>query len=271
MSIKPDRSRPEPLYHQIRDWMRQQVTTGAWPEHYKLPSEFELVERFSVNRGTVRKAIADLIAEGLLVSIHGRGTFVSSRTLEQPLAEDLITFSEDLIRKGIPFETTVLACDVRKPPSNVAALLRINPNDDIFYLRRVRIVRQAPLALIENFVPYAVVAGIERVDFTVRGLFETLEKQYEVTLSWGQRTFQAQLADADTMTMLGIDPAIPIMYIEQLTYRDEDTPVELSNIWLRGDRFRLSAVVNRNSISRFAKSRETVYLPVEGAVEEKEL
>lgn len=250
--------------------MRQQVT-GAWPEHYKLPSEFELVERFSVNRGTVRKAIANLIAEGLLVSIHGRGTFVSSRTLEQPLAEDMITFSEDLIRKGIPFETRVIACEVRKPPQNVAALLRINADDDIFYLRRVRIVRQEPLALIENFVPYDLVAGIEQIDFTVRGLFETLETQYKVSLRWGQRTFQAQATDAETENTLGIEPVIPTMYIEQLTYRDDRTPVELSNIWLRGDRFRLTAAMNRNSISRFAKSRETHLCPVDGTFEEKEL
>ena len=51
-----DRTRPEPIYRQIRDWMRQQITSGLWPEHYKLKPETELIEDLGVSRGTLRKA-----------------------------------------------------------------------------------------------------------------------------------------------------------------------------------------------------------------------
>src|SRR5262245_30964786 len=144
MMVKIDRRIPQPIYVQIREWMRQQITSGLWPEHYKLKSELELVAELGVNRGTVRKAIAQLIAEGLLVTIHGRGTFVVSRMLEQPLAEDLIAFSEDLIRKGIPFETRVLEQTTEPASPRVAGLLRVPLDSMIFVLHRVRVVRQEP-------------------------------------------------------------------------------------------------------------------------------
>ena len=88
---------PVPVYQQIRDWMYDQIASNAWPEHYKLLAETDLADTLEVSRGTVRKAISELIADGLLVQIHGRGTFVSSNRLEQPLADRLVTFSEDLL------------------------------------------------------------------------------------------------------------------------------------------------------------------------------
>src|SRR5215470_17917628 len=94
-----ERDAPTPLYQQARDWIANQINSGVWPEHYKLKSEQDLAVELGVNRGTLRKAIADLIAEGKLVSIHGRGTFVASSALEQPLAERLVAISEDLITK----------------------------------------------------------------------------------------------------------------------------------------------------------------------------
>jgi DNA-binding GntR family transcriptional regulator len=252
--VKIDRSIPQPIYVQIREWMRQQITAGLWPEHYKLKSELELVAELGVNRGTVRKAIAQLIAEGLLITIHGRGTFVVSRMLEQPLAEDLIAFSEDLIRKGIPFETQVLAQATEPASPRVAGLLRVPLDSTIFVLHRVRVVRQEPLARIKNYLPYEHFPQIQQVDFTRQGLFETLEKHFNIPLSWGQRTFEARVADDETARWLAMSPGDPVLYMEQVTYLRSGSPIEFSDIWLRGDRVRLSAIVKRDAAAHAEKS-----------------
>jgi len=259
VTFKIDRDRPEPIYQQIREWMRQQITSGLWPEHYRLKSEFELVTELAVNRGTIRKAIADLIAEGLLVTIHGRGTFVMSRTLEQPLANGLIAFSEDLIRRGIPFETRVLEQTTTKASQRIAGLLSVPIETEVFLLKRLRSVRQEPLALLENYVLFDRCPQIKDVNFTHQRLFATLEKQFNLPLSWGQRVFQAQVANDETARLLGIEPCAPVMYLEQVTYIRDGSPIELSDIWLRGDRFHLSAIVKREASSHVAEiTRESV-------------
>lgn len=240
-----DRTRPEPIYRQIREWMRQQIASGLWPEHYKLKPETELIEDLGVSRGTLRKAIADLTAEGFLVAIHGRGTFVSSSTLEQPLANGLVAFSEDLARQGVPFETEVLEQQIAHPPQRIAALMSVSTETQVLTLKRRRIVHHEPIALLHNYVLIDRAPDIAATDFVHQGLFVTLEQNYHLSLSWGQRTFQAQVADADVSHQLKIEPGAPVMYIEQVTYLSDGTPIELSDIWLRGDRFRLSAVVKR--------------------------
>jgi DNA-binding GntR family transcriptional regulator len=178
--VQIERDAPKLLYGQIVQWMNRQVDTGAWPEHYKLQSETELAARLGVNRGTVRKAIAELVAQGRLISIHGRGTFVASQTLEQPLAERLIAFSEDLLEKGIPFETRVLDQSVIVPPHRVASLLSLAPEAKVFFLKRVRVVAQLPLILLHNYVVCDRCPGIETVDFTRHRLLETLERRYKL-------------------------------------------------------------------------------------------
>src|SRR4026207_2090083 len=130
-----DREDPTPIYQQIKDWLRQQIKHGAWPEHYKLKAETDLAIEWGVSRGTMRKAIMELIEEGFLTRIHGRGTFVASSVLEQPLAERFVTFSEDLTANGIAFETQVIEQSIIKPAENVTSLLGLQPGDEVFFLK----------------------------------------------------------------------------------------------------------------------------------------
>lgn len=244
-----DRVGPVPIFQQIRDWMDQQITSGSWPEHYKLDSEIELATTLDVSRGTIRRAIASLVEVGKLVQIHGRGTFVSSSFVEQPLAERLITFSEDLIRKGISYETEVLEQSVIQPPQPIASLLSLPLHTEVLYLRRRRMVGGTPLILLHNYIVLNPCPGIEKVDFSRYRLFEALEEQFDLNLDWAQRSFEAQVATKETAALLDITEAAPVLYMEQVLYLKGGTPVELSNIWFRGDRFRVSATLTRHNRS----------------------
>src|SRR5690606_34194261 len=140
-----DRASPVPIFQQIIQWMRQEIATGTWPEHYQLKSEIDLARDLEVNRGTLRNAIESLVEEGLLIRIHGKGTFVASRTLEQPLAESLTTFSESLISQNIPFKTQVIEQRVIEPSQLVTSMLSLETGDEVFFLKRVRFVNDKPI------------------------------------------------------------------------------------------------------------------------------
>ncbi len=242
-----ERNTPKLLYQQIIEWIEQELASGNWPEHFKLKPEIELASDWGVNRGTVRKAIEELVARGRLIRIHGRGTFVASQTLEQPLADRLVAFSEDLIEKNIPFETRVLDQAVVQPSHKVASLLGIPLDARVFQIKRIRTVAQVPIILLTNYVVHARCPGIESVDFTQHRLFEVLENRFKLDLDWGRRLFQAQAADEAVASQLDISPSDPVMYLEQLVYLRDGSPIEFSRVWLRGDRFRLSAIVKRRA------------------------
>lgn len=241
-----DRASPEPLYLQIKGWMLREIEAQRWPVHYKLPAEEDLARVLGVNRGTLRQALRELISMGKLTQIHGKGTFVSSEQLEQPLAVNLVTFSEDLISRDIPFQTQVLDQKIVQPDHRVASLLALPPNEPVLALHRVRTVQGEPLIALRNYIVLNKCPQIDQVDFTQQRLFEVLEHQYGLALDWGRRTFESRGADSDIAALLQVAPGSPIMYVEQVTYLADGVPIELSDIWFRGDRFRLSATVKRS-------------------------
>jgi DNA-binding GntR family transcriptional regulator len=244
MIIDINKNGPTPIFVEIKKWMQTQINDGVWPEHFKLLNEIDLASELEVSRGTIRRAISDLIKEGLLVRIHGKGTFVASKRLEQPLAERLIGFSEDLIEKGIPFETEVLEQSVISH-EQIGSLLRVSPLGQVFYLKRIRKVAGFPLVILNNYVVYEKCEGIEKIDFTKFRLFDVLENHYHLVLEWGKRTFEAQVSDEDVARLLEISPCDPVMNMEQIVYLDDGHPIEFSNLYLRGNRFRLSATLKR--------------------------
>lgn len=254
MAPNLDRTGPEPIYLQLEDWMRHQIASGAWPGRFKLPAEVDLAHELDISRGTVRRALDDLAAEGLLTRTHGLGTFVTPRVVDQPLADRLVTFSEALISQGIPFETRVIAKAVVPAKARVASMLGLPINAPTFFLRRVRLVAGAALILLDNYVVYDRCPGVETLDFTRLRLFEVLEERYGLRLENGRRIFQAQGADRETAQWLHIKPGEPVMYVEQLAYLDDGTAIEFSDIWLSGDRFRLTAAVKRTDIPRVGLS-----------------
>ncbi len=244
-----DRTGPVPIFQQLKMYMREQIRAGAWGPNYKLKAEADLAAEWGLSRGTVRKAFEELADEGLLVRTHGRGTFVATQVVEQPLAERMVTFSEDLISKGIPFETQVLQQGVLQAHGKVATLLALPTGAKVFFLRRLRLVDGEPLIVVNNYVVYERCTGIEDLDFSQVRLFVALEEHFGLALDYGRRSFQAQKATRVAAAALGIAPKEPVMYGEQLTFLDDGSAIEFSEIWLRGDRFKLSAVVKRSGLS----------------------
>src|SRR5215831_21401332 len=94
-----ERSNPLPLYYQLKQVLKQQITAGHLAPHSTIPSEPELVARYRVSRATVRQALTELVHEGLLYRQHGKGTFVCEPRVQQTLSE-LASFSEELKRRG---------------------------------------------------------------------------------------------------------------------------------------------------------------------------
>ena len=241
-----DRTSPRPLYVQIGEWMLREITSGRWPVHYKLPAEDDLARALGVSRGTLRQAVQALIAERRLTQVQGKGTFVvSPEQIEEPLAEHLAAFSEELILQGIPFRTEVLAQAVRAPEPRIAAFLDLAAAAPVFHLRRRRFVDGVPIILTDNYVSRALAPGIEREDFTEQRLFQCLEVKLGFGLLLARRTFEAWAATDEQGELLRLPPGSPLMYIEQIVYLEEGRGVECSDIWLRSDHFKLSSLISR--------------------------
>jgi DNA-binding GntR family transcriptional regulator len=240
-----DRASPAALHSQISDAMRSSIVSGEWPPHHRLKSEPELAVELGVSRGTLRRALATLIEEGLLKQVQGRGTFVTETFLEPAAAQKLSTLSEDFASQGVTLDTSVLEAALVEPPAHIGSLLRVPRRTKVLRLVRVRSTTQLPIALLHNYVRTDLAPGIEEVDFTSASLFGTLEGRYHLKIGTARRTFSAQAASVQVASALDVALSSPVQYLEQLTFLSDGRPVEYSDVWINSSELRVVTLLAR--------------------------
>jgi DNA-binding GntR family transcriptional regulator len=240
-----DRRLAEPLADQIARQVRSRVADGVWPPHYRLPSEPALARQLGVNRGTVRKALATLVDERVLVTVRGRGTFVASPVVEPLLEGRLRSLSEDFAAQGVTSTTQVLSSSVGRLPLPVQALLDVDAATPALRLERVFAGPEGPLAYLVNYVRADLCPGIERTDFATRALFDVIERDHGLRIADGRRTFGADAARPDVATHLGVPTGSPVLYLEQITYLADGRPLEYSDVWVSTSRIKVTSVLRR--------------------------
>lgn len=231
----------EALHAQIADAVRLRIRSGEWPPGHRLRPEPELAKEIGVSRGTLRRGLSELIADGLLTQVPGRGTFVAGAA-GPPMPQLLSTLAEDFADQGAEVSTEVLEIGYAEAHDDVAASLRLDDGEQVFRLVRVRRAAEGSIALLHNYVTPAVAPGIEDIDFAEATLFGVLEDRYGLTIDNARRRFSAVSADSGTAEALGIEAGTALQYFEQLTFLEDGRPIEYSHVWI--DSRRLSVVVN---------------------------
>jgi Transcriptional regulators len=140
------RGGPLPLHAQIVEAFRKAIREGHLKAGDRLPSEPELVAWLGVSRATIRQAMAELIAEGLIYRYQGRGTFVAPRKFEHPL-QRLVSFSEDIRSRGMEPGSRILFLGQIPADAEVAAHLRIPPGKTVLRIYRLRLANDQPVGL----------------------------------------------------------------------------------------------------------------------------
>lgn len=240
-----NRQGPIPLYQQVADELRSRIRAGTWPPHYKLKAEPVLAEEFEISRGTVRQALQSLVREGLLTQAQGKGTFVTAKSVDLPLAQELVTMHELLAETGQHFTTELLEEDVSPGSERIRRLLDVPPDESLLRLRRRLVVEGEPFVVLENWIRLDLCPELRSVDFTERSLFDALENLCGLEITWGQRHFSARKAGR-MAELLAMDQNNPVLYIEQITYLSDGSPLEYSDVWVRADKLRVSTILTRS-------------------------
>lgn len=235
-----------PLYVQIADWMREQIYQKDWEAGQKLPSEQELQKLLTVSRGTLRKAISLLVKEGLIVQMHGKGTFVSAAMISHPAGRNLLSFAESLRDQGIEFRTKVIEKHVQEASHFLAEKLRVEERAPIFFLKRVRYVGDEPIMIIENRINMALCQGIEDAKFEEQTLFSQLELLSGRRIKYSHSRYAARVLGKERGALLEAAQDAPVLHLEQLIFLENSLPIEWGNVWLKSNRYIVGTVLERN-------------------------
>ena len=225
-----------PRYYEIEQALRARIAELKPDE--PLPSDAMLCEEFGVSRMTARNAVQRLVQEGIVYRVPGRGTFVADPPVHRQ-AGNLLSFTEEMRRRGRVPSSKVLAREVREPGPSEASWLQLTPGDSVIVLRRLRLADDEPVAIEEAVFPAATLGDLlDTADLEQRSLHDTLVHSGHIPTQ-GRARLGAESARPEDALLLGV-PAGSALLVEKRVIHDQDgRPLELCESRYAGDRYGL--------------------------------
>jgi GntR family transcriptional regulator len=230
---------PVPKYYQLRETILERILAGVWPAATAIPPEPELCREFGVSRITVRRAISDLVHEGKLYTIQGKGTFIARPKLDERFVQRAFGFYEDMELQGRPLSTQILLQEVIPAPENAATHLEVALGTPVHILVRLRSVQDEKILVSTTYIPEALCPGLINDDLTSGSLYRWLQTHYGLTVARAERNLEAVAAREREAKLLEIPLHSPLLRLESVVYLPNGKPLEYSNTLHRGDRTRV--------------------------------
>jgi len=225
---------PLPKYYQLKEALRELIA-NAQPDQL-IPSEAELCDAYQISRTTVRKALNDLLHEGLLYTVQGKGTFVSNQKLRSFWAQTTRGFAEEMAQRGYQLTTRVLSLITLSASDTVASSLDIQPGEQVYQIVRQRFLDQQPFDLVTTYLPADLCPGLEQEDFSHLSLYTLLQTRYHIRLASGIRLVESDLCTPQESDLLRVPAGSPILVVRSVLRDDRGRPVEYGIDRQRGDR-----------------------------------
>ncbi len=241
---------PLPKYHRIYLVLREQLDDGRFAGG--LPGEHALMQQFGVARVTVRRALGQLAAEGLISREPGRGT----RPIEVPggistlnnergeRKAHLTGLLENLVSMGLKTSVKVLEVSGITASESVAGALGIPTGTEVQKAVRVRSTREGPLSLITTYVPQHLANSFGRRELSRKPILLLLEES-GVRVGRAHQTISAKLADASTAEHLDVSVGTALLAVRRLIYDEDDRPIQWLHGLYRPDRYEYQMELSR--------------------------
>jgi len=227
----------KPLYQIVVESILSQVNSGQLQANQRIPSEHELCQIYSVGRNTIRRAISELVNQGVLRTVPGVGTFVVEGMLEKT-AEYLFGFTQEMQLLGKNVTSRVIEAKIIPADPFLSRRLQIQLGAEVVYLNRVRLMDDEPTAIERSYLPHELCPGILEYDFSVNSLYEILSSVYDKRPDHAEQVIEASLATPEVCKLLGLTPPAVVIVFRRETRMASGQVVEYVDSELRGDRFR---------------------------------
>ncbi|WP_104134570.1 GntR family transcriptional regulator [Cryobacterium sp. Y62] len=220
-------------------WVRRQlqelVAAGLRPGD-ALAGERQLEEQFGVSRITIRRAISDLVHDGALVRVRGKGTFVSHGIVRSTL--HLASFNEDMRAAGFEPSTRIISATMTTPPEAAAEHLGLTPESKAHHIHRLRLGDGAPVSVDESWLPIRMLPNL--LSENLNGSLYQILSVSGHPVQRVEQTVEAAPASETTAALLDIEAGAPVLLFRRRSFTGPGMPIEYSISTYRADRYQIS-------------------------------
>jgi GntR family frlABCD operon transcriptional regulator len=229
-----------PLHEQVRSLLMREIDTGTYAEGERLPSEPELCERFGVSRITVRRAVADLEALGVVHRQQGRGTFVAPRR-EVVGTMTVGGFADKVVGDGLK-SRRIMKAEVTKAQEKHARRLDIAVGEPVFHLVRVFALDDTPLSIDDSRYSLTRYPGLDTHIDDDTSTYQVLRDVYGVEFSEMYREIDVGFTNAQTAEWLDRPERDPLIVIRKRALDQNGAIVHTSRVKVVPSRVTLNMV-----------------------------
>ena len=234
---RPDRDRPEPLWHQTERALRALIADGTWPDGAQLPNEAKLSEMLGVSRITMRHALRNMEEWGVLRREQGRGTFVRSSTVIAG-ARGPTSLTQELADRGLSVGSRILELAEIPADNAIASALEIRDGALVVKLRRLRFGGGQPIGIQTAYLPAKRATGLTSMSEALGSLYATLRDRFGLVPLSALEVYRVGAVSAMDAELLEVAAGSPAFIVHRTT-SDARGPYEFTVSTMRGDRYEI--------------------------------
>lgn len=222
--MKLNNASVKPLYIQVMDAIKKNINEGFYRIGAQLPPEPELCAMFGVSRITTRRAIAELVDEGILQKLHGKGTFVTNNKLKRELIA-VNGFTDFLLESGKNPQTRILSKKITAATKRQAEALAVDRGASLFELIRIHLAGEEPIHLENSYYALSRFPELDKHVQNSTSTYRILKDVFGVQAARNTKTLNVSSATAEQASLLNCTQDTPLYHLEKTAYDQEGVPI----------------------------------------------
>jgi len=237
---------PPPKYFLIAREIIASIQNGQLGNGSPVPSENEIIQRYSVSNTTARKALHELEKMGWVERVKGRGTFVRNNTVVMAINR-IFGFTKNMIAAGRRPSTKLVGFHLRTGDH----LQTINGRNYVMKgpyceIERIRFADGIPMMKEIRYISLTYCPEIHRKNLE-QSLYQLFETDYGIILTEINQMLSAVTISGDQLEAFELDKPIPAFRVEGASFCGKDLIVEMEDSLYRGDIYRFAAKAVREA------------------------
>lgn len=246
----------KPLYLQIQEYIAELILSGKLKPEAKIQSEREYSEDLGVSRMTVRRAITELVSEGLLERRHGSGTFVAKPRVTYE-SHELVNYLQALQDRNLAVASQLLEFSEVAASRRLAESLEVEIGHPLYRVVLLRFANRVPVILERGFFPCSRCPRLEEWDLEKTPMFDLLTRVYGVRPRRISQTVEAVAANEAVARQLRVEEGFPLLMLNRILYEPQSgKPVGFSQDFLRSDYARIHTELDLEEVKPESRERQ---------------
>lgn len=225
---------PMPVYYEVQQALRHEIESGQLEPGMTVPPERRLAEIHGVSVGTVRKAVLNLVNEGYLYRVQGKGSFVAGTALRRESLR-YYRFLSHFNDQEIDLKVKLLDLKTIKIFAEAKDYLQLESNTNLYEVKRVFVSDETPLVFTTSYMPIKLFKDLDKLprsEFESKTLYHAVEENYGMPTIHNDELIGIRPADKEVGEVLNLDTGSPVLFMEMLSFTYKSKPYEYRRAYL---------------------------------------